>query len=170
MAKNFNKKSIVPTYDSQTFAGQIIAEKTSPNRRLRLLATAYYQHFLNQKCKVGDRVTVTVTNKRPKRTLAQNAYYWGVYLPLISQETGEEDTEALHELFKAKCLPSKIKTVLGNPVRMKKSTTELSISDFCEYVMRIEALTKVTAPPTENYDLAPLRGPLTPVRKEKIQL
>lgn len=152
------KSSLIHTYKTRSFAGEIVTDPDKAyGKKLKLNSPVLYAHELN-KFKVGEHVTVSVTNKRPKRTDAQNRYYWGVYLPLIAEETGEKDLESLHELFKGKFLTTKIVKVLKKyPTRITKSTTELSVADFCEYIMAIENLTQVSAPPTENFDLAPLK-------------
>lgn len=160
--------SLVHSHKSESFAGEVVWEKTANKKRLKLNADRYFQHFLNIKTKVGDRVTVKITNQKPQRTVQQNRYYWGVYLPLIADKTGEDDLERLHELFKGMFLTKTIAEVLGKKVRITKSTTDLTVSEFCEYVLDIEKFTEVEAPPTENYDLAPLHRPLTPVRKEQM--
>lgn len=115
----------------------------------------YYQDQL-QKFRDGEEVTLTLTNKKQKRTLAQNAYYWGVYLPLIARETGENEIERLHELFKGKFLTKEIAVVLGEKVRIKKSTTEMGIGEFSRYMLSIQGLTGIEAPPTEDYNLLSL--------------
>lgn len=158
---------LVHTHKSESFAGEVVYDKTTNKKRIKLLSDRYYQHFVNMKTNVGDKLTLKVVNQRPKRTMQQNRYYWGVYLPLIAEETGEEDLDRLHELFKGLFLTKTIAEVLGKKVRITKSTTDLSVADFCMYILEIEKFTGVTAPPTENYDLAPLHRPLTPVRKEK---
>jgi len=116
-----------------------------------------WYRFQISKFKEGDEVTLEVHSKKPKRTEAQNRYYFGVYLPLVSAETGESDINKLHELFKGKFLTEEVAEVLGQKVRIKKSTTELNVGEFCKYIMDIEAETRVQAPPTENYGLAPLQ-------------
>lgn len=145
----------VPTHKTETFAGIIRQEKTSVNKKLTLLAPRSFQHFAN-KCQDGEKVTVSVTTKKWRRSLEQNNYYWGVYLPIIADETGHTPDE-LHELFKGKFLTQKIKTVMGLPVRMKKSTRDLSVGEFVEYIQRIESFTGIEAPPTENYNLPELK-------------
>ena len=104
----------------------------------------------------GEKVTLEVHNRKAKRTEAQNRYYFGVYLPLIGKETGEHNIDRLHALFSGKFLTEMVVEVLGEKTRLKKSTTELGVGEFCEYIMNIESETGVAAPPTENYDLAPL--------------
>ena len=136
---------IATTTKTQTFAGVIKIE--NGKNKLQLNSPEYYQHQLN-KFKDKDRVTLYLTNERPKRTTAQNNYYWGVYLPLIASETGENDLDRLHCLFKGKFLTTAIINVLGENVRMTKSTTNLSTSEFTEYIMAIEGYTGITAPPT----------------------
>lgn len=141
---------IATTTKTQSFAGLIKVENNK--NKLQLNSPEYYQHQLN-KFKEGDRVTLYLTNERPKRTTAQNNYYWGVYLPLIASETGEQDLDRLHCLFKGKFLTTSIISVLGENVRMTKSTTNLSTSEFTEYMMAIESHTGITAPPTNLENL-----------------
>jgi hypothetical protein len=134
----------------------VIKKGEDGKNTLVVRSKVYYQHQLN-KFKDGTPVTLEVHTKKAKRTEQQNRYYWGVYLPLIANETGERDLDALHALFTGKFLTEGIVTVLGQQVRLKKSTTALGVGEFCQYIMDIEALTQVEAPPTENHDLAPLR-------------
>lgn len=138
---------------TQSFAAQIFKE--GGDARLQVKSNTFYIHQLN-KFKNGEQVTLYVTNRRAKRTLSQNAYYWGVYLPLIAAETGEQNLDRLHELFKGLFLTKGIVEVLGRKVRIKGSTTNLSVGDFCDYIMKIQGETGVEAPPTENYGLEAL--------------
>jgi len=141
---------------SQPFAATIRASRVDGLKTLAVESKRWYQHCLN-KFPDGTKVTLEVHTRRAKRTEAQNRYYWGVYLPLIAEQTGEHDLDALHELFKGKFLTEGIVEVLGQKVRKKKSTTELGVGEFCEFIMNIEELTQVAAPPTENYELASLK-------------
>lgn len=138
---------------SQSFAATI--KKDGVRGILVVKSHMWYQNQLN-KFKEGEDLTLIIHNRRPKRSEQQNRYIWGLYYPLIAQETGEHNLDRLHELFKGMFLSEGVVDVLGKKVRMKRSTTELSVSEFCEYIMNIEAETGVAAPPTENYDLAPL--------------
>lgn len=123
--------------------------------RLVIVHQVWFQNYLN-KLKDGEYVSVSISTRKPKRTIQQNRFYFGVYLPLIAEQTGEGDIERLHELFKGKFLTREIVEVLGEKVRIKKSTTELSIGEFCDYILAIESFTGIEAPPTENWDLDPL--------------
>ena len=133
---------------TEDFAGYI--EEVNGKKTLRINSPTFYQHQIN-KLKVGEKVSIYLSTKKPKRSEQQNRYYWGVYLPIISAETGEKDLQALHNLFRGKFLTTAIVEVLGEKVRLARSTTDLSVSEFIEYIMSIEALTGIEAPPTENY-------------------
>src|SRR3990167_3660491 len=136
---------------TQGFAAVIRKDERGQNK-LIVKSQRWYQHQLN-KFKNGQSVSLMIHNERPKRTDRQNRYYWGVYLPLIAKEKNESDLDRLHELFKGKFLTTGVVEVLGEKVRMKRSTTELSVSEFSEYIQNIYSLTGVEPPPTENYDL-----------------
>lgn len=154
--KQKTKESISITF-SQPFAAVIKTNPQTGKKELVVKSKMYYQHQVN-KFKEGETVTLEIHTRKAKRTDAQNRYYWGVYLPLIANETGERNLDSLHNLFSGKFLTEGIVEVLGQKVRLKKSTTALGVGEFCQYIMDIEAETGVEAPPTENYDLAPLRA------------
>jgi hypothetical protein len=78
------------------------------------------------------------------RSLSQNAYYW-LFLGIIERETGN-NADDLHEFFKRKLLPPRFTTVLGQEIRLPATTTELSKSDFGDYLDKIAALTGVPLP------------------------
>ena len=133
---------------TQSFAA-IIAPDGKGGKKLHLKSPTWYQNQIS-KFREGEHVTLVIHNRRPKRSLAQNAYYWGVYLPLIAEKTGERNLDRLHELFKGLFLTSGIVKVLGKPVRMKKSTTALNKVEFSEFIMAIEAETGIASPPTDS--------------------
>ena len=141
------------TYITKSFAGEI--KERDGNRYWEPTSPFWYQHEL-RKYQVGDKVTCYYTNEKPKRTEQQNRYYW-LYLNLISTETGN-DIDDLHTLFKGMFLSKGVVEVLGHKVRQAKSTTELNVSQFTEYIQRIEELTGVLAPPTEDYVLDKKEG------------
>lgn len=157
VSKQKTKGSLSITY-SDPFAAVVERKPNERYNSLKILSTTFYHHQLN-KFKPGTKVTLEVHTRKAKRTDQQNRYYWGVYLPLIAKETGNHNLDALHALFTSLFLTEKIVEVLGKKVRIKKSTTALNVSEFCEYIMNIEAETGVEAPPTENWELAPLRKP-----------
>lgn len=155
VSKQKSKESFTITY-SEPFAAEVERKPGERYNTLKILSPVFYHHQLN-KFKPGTKVTLEVHNRKTKRTDQQNRYYWGVYLPLIAKETGNHNLDALHTLFGSLFLTEKVVEVLGRKVRIKKSTTTLGVGEFCDYIMNIEAETGVEAPPTENYNLAPLR-------------
>lgn len=85
--------------------------------------------------------------RETKRTMTQNRYYW-LYLEVISAETGNGAND-LHEYFRRALLSPKFITVMGKEVKMPRSTTELSKTEFGEYLDRICAETNVPLPDPE---------------------
>lgn len=144
-----NQVKSVPTFESQTFLAEI--EGNPGEHRIKVIASPYYRTFLNTKFKKGDKVTISITNKKPNRTLAQNNYYW-VYVNLIAQETGE-DADALHELFKKKFIGNRVVDIMGEQVEITGSTKTLKRLGFGEFIDKIAELTSILPPPIENYGL-----------------
>lgn len=83
-------------------------------------------------------ICLEVDRVRSKRSLAQNALYWGVWLPIIADYTGYSP-EQLHQTFKDMFLPKETITINGKTRSIMGSTAKLSTSEFNEYLMRIEA-------------------------------
>ena len=154
------QKKTHPTYKSQPFAGKVAS--VEEKNKIVLNAPLLYDHFVSNTCKPGDFITLYITNKRPKRSEVQNNYYW-LYLSLISLSSGHT-TDELHSWAKGKFLSKGIKEVYGDKVRKVKSTTELTIGEFCEYVCKIEETTEIPAP-----DTGPFLKALTQKEYEDLQ-
>lgn len=133
---------------TKSFAGHIILDKVLNKKKYVFDSPTWLQHTLN-KYNVGDAITITFTNLKPKRTEQQNRYYW-LYLGIISKETGN-DIDDLHTLFKGLFLSKEIVEVMGHNVRRSRSTTELNTSQFSDYIARIEEKTCILAPPSDTY-------------------
>ena len=78
----------------------------------------------------GKTVEITIRRATNKRSNNQNAYYWGVIIPIIQEALydawGEvRGKEFVHELLKANCGYKEIvNESSGEIVRVPKSTTE----------------------------------------------
>jgi hypothetical protein len=72
---------------------------------------------------------------------------------IIADETGM-NVDELHAWAKGKFLTQEITEVFGDKVRLTKSTTELSKSEFSEYIQNIEIETGIPAPDTTPFGLA----------------
>ena len=81
--------------------------------------------------------TYWVRVEMPSRSLQQNRYYW-LCLNIIADSTGH-DANSLHEIFKRLFLPAKIISYRDKAIKVPGSTTDLSKSDFVEYMDRILA-------------------------------
>lgn len=108
--------------------------------------------------------------KKGKRSLPQNAYYWGVVVPEIThrlRELGNDvNGEVVHEYLKGRFNSNRIVVAAtGEALDIPKSTTELNKEEFGSYVDRIiqfcaESLDLVIPPPntqTAMFDVAVAR-------------
>lgn len=147
------------THISRPFAARVVVDKATKKKRVQLEAPLYYEAEV-AKFKEGDKLTITLTNRKEKRTEAQNRYWWGVFLPLIIAEgKGAGSPLDTHEDFARKFLTIREwRNSRGQVCYVRRSTTELSVGQFCEFVINVQEETGVAAPPTENYDLAPLKA------------
>lgn len=84
-----------------------------------------------------QKYEVEITAYKPNRTVLQNKLYWH-WLHYLSGETGYSKDE-LHELAKQSILGSDVKMILGKPVPIPKSTADLNIKDFIDYLTEFEA-------------------------------
>jgi hypothetical protein len=134
--------------ETRDFAGTIVEEKDG-TRSLKIRSEAWYRENL-RRFKVGEHVTLYISNKKPRRSEQQNRYYWN-YLTEICKETGEESPERLHNLFKGLFLTTSIDQVFGHKVRTTRSTTSLSTQEFNEYITQIERETGILPPPPGNF-------------------
>lgn len=87
------------------------------------------------------------------RSMRQHRYYW-LYLGIVSLETGHTPEE-LHEWAKREFLPVRYATVLGKDVPVTASTTNLSKTDFGEYLEKICAETGVPLPDPQEAGYLP---------------
>jgi hypothetical protein len=112
----------------------------------------------------GKDVLITLEKPKKKRSNPQNAFYYGVVIPIVQnalRDAGYVMTnEATHDLIKLKFLKEVILTneETGEVVERVKSTTELSTSQFMDFVAEIRQFTNeyfgVDIPePNENLTL-----------------
>ena len=82
-------------------------------------------------------VDLIIKHHNKKRTEDQNALYWS-WLRIIGKETGDS-TKGLHAFYGDEFLPKVEVRVFGKKVLEIKSTTELGVKGFTEYLKRVEA-------------------------------
>lgn len=81
----------------------------------------------------GKQVDVVVKAHRNKRSTKQNAWHWGVAVPLIAQELGydKHDHERLHYALVSKCFGTTFDPVLQQEVPNVRSS-KLKTAQFSE--------------------------------------
>jgi hypothetical protein len=86
----------------------------------------------------GKVMQITVSDIKKERSNNQNAYYWGVLIRILSDETGQE-ADDLHEHFRDRFLTKNFIHIGGEEKEVAKSTKKLSTNEFEEYQEKIRA-------------------------------
>jgi len=89
----------------------------------------------------GDYV-LTIEKKSKKRSLSQNAYYWGVVVPLVKKGLNDVGyrmtTETTHDYLKTNFNIIEIANEInGEIISFIGSTTEMSTSQMMDYFAKI---------------------------------
>ena len=91
----------------------------------------------------GKKVILTVEKKKRKRSLDQNAYYWGVVVPEVKRgyyDVGYiySESETHDELKKMFIVKEKVNFKTGEIKEVIGSSTELSTTEFLEFIAQIQ--------------------------------
>jgi len=91
----------------------------------------------------GKQVEITIRKKRRTRSLEQNAYYWGVVVPMIRKGLNDAGwkfgLEQSHELMKAKFLQIEIVNEdTGEIIKSIGTTTNISTSEMMDYIASVQ--------------------------------
>lgn len=86
----------------------------------------------------GKAVSVTWAKPKSTRSLIQNGYLWGVVYQYIAAHTGMT-TEDVHDWCKDEFLPRRFVALAGKEKEIRKTTTELSTTEFSNYWEQIVA-------------------------------
>jgi hypothetical protein len=111
----------------------------------------------------GQRVFVTIEEWKRQRTLAQNAWYWGIVVPSMATEmtrqASEQDpgwnnglplsNEQCHVLLKRAFLGI-VETPLGQTVKDSHTLSTAEFSEFCERIIAFAASEWGMVIPTPN--------------------
>lgn len=109
---------------------------------------------LHDDMKAHPKAMYRVTRDEVKRSMSQHRYYF-LFLQVISQETGEE-VDDLHQFFKRKLLQPKYITVMGEEIKLPRSTKELTKNEMGEYLDRISALVEIPLPDITKAGYTPM--------------
>lgn len=89
--------------------------------------------------KDGTKLDVIIRKHSSKRSNEQNAYYWGVVIPILADYFGHDNPEDMHEDLKLKFNP--VQSKLNPEITIGGTTTKMSTVDFYSaddsYVERI---------------------------------
>jgi hypothetical protein len=88
-------------------------------------------------CESNHGKPVVLEHKKGKRSLQANSLYW-VWLTIVAADTGNSEDD-LHRLFKGRFLTPKIITIGGKEYKLARSTTELTTSEFADYLTKVAA-------------------------------
>lgn len=108
-------------------------ENGSPKRNRSIISDAFASFE-------GKEIKITIERKRKVRSNPQNAYYYGVVVELLKQAIRKEwgeiwNSEKCHELLKNRFLYfEKINEDTGEIIKLPKSTTECTTSEFEDYM------------------------------------
>lgn len=108
-----------------------------PDPAARSTAIAALVHHCSMDLDPERRYVATVAEET--RSLAQNAYLWGVVYATIVEYMREHhgrdySDEAVHEALKELFLPSRVEQMARRKVRIYRSTTKLTKREFADYV------------------------------------
>jgi hypothetical protein len=85
----------------------------------------------------GRQVALRVTRHHHSRSLSQNAYYWGVVIPLLAECCGYEDDE-MHHALKHRFLRDRANEKGG--LVLVKSSAALNTREFTEFIEQCRRL------------------------------
>jgi hypothetical protein len=91
----------------------------------------------------NSEIEITFQKKRSYRSIQSNRFYWGVCVTMIQErfkELGHESVtkELTHEYLKGRFLFKEVvNEVTGEVLKLPLSTTELTKSDFSEYLEQV---------------------------------
>lgn len=95
----------------------------------------------------GKEIELTIQRKRKVRSNPQNAFYWGVVIPIVQDglkdATGEvRDLNSIHYQILLPLLAPQREIVnieTGEVITERLTSSEMTTTEFSEYVMEIQA-------------------------------
>ena len=91
-----------------------------------------------ENCKPGTSWEIRIKRILPTRSNNQNRWYFGVVLPIIAQETGD-DEESIHESLLMKFASKRVKSKKDKRFSLvvAKRSKSMNTAEFSEYVEKI---------------------------------
>lgn len=95
----------------------------------------------------GKEVILSIKIKRRSRSNKQNAYYWGVIVPMVTEAIkilGNDFEEAeTHEFLKSKFNAKQIEVIEGHYIDMPQSTSKLDTKEFMTFIENIRQFASI---------------------------
>lgn len=110
--------------------------------KLKIINRKVFDHHIQQMN--GKELMITIEPKKKKRSNKQNSYYHGIVVPIVKQcliDAGfnnYRNTEPVLDLLKYKFLKVNECNEDGEYIERIKSTTELSTSEFMDFIAEIQ--------------------------------
>ena len=92
----------------------------------------------------GKEYTLILKSKKKQRSIPQNRYYFGVVVPIVFHALRDagfneiKTKEDAHDILKLKFLKTTINSESGEFIERIKSTTELSTSQFMDFIAELQ--------------------------------
>jgi len=116
------------------------------------------ERIMDQLARFKGDVTITIAREKRKRTTNQNAYYWAVVVEMGAGFCGYTP-EQMHDAFRGRFLQIHNPDPIPDSV---KSTTELSTTEFSNYVEQCRQLLAemgvITPDPDIDYAETKMKG------------
>ena len=111
-------KQPVPVFESDVVDGKLKTLSHVKQAMARWISTF----------KTGTHVDIVIRKHSSKRTNDQNAYYWGVVIPILAKYFGHDNPDDMHEDLKLEFNPIESKVSPGK--KIGGTTTALSTVEF----------------------------------------
>lgn len=92
----------------------------------------------------GEEVTITIEKKFNKRSNNQNAFYWGVLIPIICELLQDAtgiyfSSDEAHDVLKSNCnFKELISEATGEVTKIPITTTELTTLEWLQFIEKVE--------------------------------
>lgn len=118
-------KSFVPVFNGVV----------TPDGRLELDGIEAIQRKRYLRSLAGRRIGIVIRERRAQRSSNQNAWLWGIALPLLADELGydEHEHETLHYALLGECFGHVYDPRSGQTV-LAKTSSQLNTKEFAEYM------------------------------------
>lgn len=107
----------------------------TPDGRLELDGIEAIQRKRYLRSLAGRRIGIVIRERRAQRSSNQNAWLWGVAIPMLAEELGydEHEHETLHYALLGECFGHVYDPRSGQTV-LAKTSSQLNTKEFAEYM------------------------------------